>query len=76
MRKVLCKRRLDQVLLHSVGRLLLGQEHLGLLRRNLLGILLAMRGLMDQERCVVTISAGWSIFMIELLRLWQVDHLE
>ena len=76
MRKVLCKRRLDQVLLHSVGRLLLGQEHLGLLRRDLLGILLTMRGLMDQERCVVTISAGWSIFMIELLRLWQVDHLK
>ena len=76
MRKVLCKCRLDQVLLHSVGRLLLGQEHLGLLRRSLLDILLSMRGLMDQERCVVAIPARWSIFVIELLRLRQVDHLQ
>ena len=76
MRKVLCKRRLDQVLLHPVGRLLLGQELLRLLRRNLLDILLTMRGLMYQERSVVTIPARWGIFMIELLRLGQVDHLE
>ena len=31
---------------------------------------------MNQERCVVAIPARWSIFVIELLGLGQMDHLE